>query len=134
MNAQNIFETITQYCSYGNRKYTRFGLRVMTDNPVTGESFVPIVGEMVENSFDWCDGGYTGNELDGTSAVKIMFDMDADEEFNTEIEMKINRALERVEDYAYNGKSIVLLGSNEDEEGNDPAEILMMDAVVLATW
>ena len=104
-------------------EYNFYGLRVMTENPVTCEPQLAEVGGYVENSYNWdCDGYIATEELEGVSAIIIKGEEGIDE------------AIKRVKQY-WSGQQIVLLGSIDAENGNDPYEIVMSNNdTVLAVW
>ena len=120
MNAQEIFETIND--NYSTTNY--FGLRALTQDPVTGEFESVQVGERVNNSFNWDDGGATDEMLNGASAIKIN-EADIDE---------IEQAIREMKPYLYNTKQVVLLGSESRDFGQDHHEIIMKNSTVLAVW
>ena len=104
-------------------EYNFYGLRVMTENPITGEAQIVEAGGIVENSYNWdCDGYIETEKLDGVSAIIIKGVEGIDE------------AIKRVKQY-WSGQQIVLLGSIDAENGNDPYEIVMSNNdTVLAVW
>ena len=95
-------------------KYNYYGLRVVGD--------ALAVGQVAPNSREWDDGELTGEELNGASAIALQ----------TDDERIIDRATNRL--VQYRGVQVVLLGAQHSEEGNDPDELVMEDAVVLAAW
>jgi hypothetical protein len=105
------------------KEYNFYGLRVMTENPVTGEDQVAEVGGYVENSYNWdCDGYIETEELEGVSAIIIKG------------EEGIEEAIKRAKPY-WSGQQVALLGSIDAENGNDPYEIIMSNHdTVLAVW
>ena len=87
-------------------EYDYIGFRVVNKN---NELYK--VGDVARRSRIWVDNEPTDEYLSGTCAV------------NSE---KIN-----LTGYGYFGDTILVLGSNNAEGGNDPGGIIMIDAVVL---
>ena len=52
-------------------EYEYYGIRILTENPKTGEVDDLKIGDEPPNSYTWSDGESTGDELDGTSALQI---------------------------------------------------------------
>ena len=125
MNAQEIQEIIEN----NRMQFGYFGIRAMTRNPKTDELSVAIVGEYVENSYDWSDRDYvdsTDDELGGTCAVGIDLDVEVEE-----VEEILNRFNGL---YCSSGQQVALLACDHREYGDDHREIVMQNAVVLAAW
>lgn len=88
-------------------RYAYIGIRVQDD------AYGMQAGQKVEhNSLVWIDGEETDEELDGVCAV------------NADVISQI--------DATYYGDTVVVLGSQRAEYGEDEGEIIMQDAVVLA--
>lgn len=90
--------------------YEFYGLRI------TGEALP--VGEIAPESRVWIDGEITDELLDGTSAVKVTAS-------------SIDRAMRMLS--IYPGAHLSLLGSFAMTYGEDDGEIVMREAVVLAS-
>ena len=120
MNAQEIFEIVKD--NYSTTNY--FGLRALTQDPITGEFESVQIGESVNNSFSWDDGNTTNEMLDGASAIKIN-EADMDE---------IEQAIREMEPYLHNAQQVVLLGSETCDLGQDHHEIIMKNNTVMAVW
>jgi len=73
------------------------------------------IGDTPNRSRVWIDGEPTDELLSGASAISID---------------KLSYTYDGYEGYL--GDTILILGSNNAEGGNDPGEIVMIDAVVLA--
>ena len=104
--------------------YSYIGIRVCTDD----ESYK--IGETCRNSYDWdyendCSSYNTDPaELDGTCAIKIdAEDMTIEEVVSLAKSMDVN----------YCGDQVILIGGYEMEYGADENEVIIKDAVVLAT-
>ena len=87
--------------------YAHLGLRIVDD--------LPPVGEVLPRSRAWDDGNPTDDLLPGTSALRITA-----------------RTLELAA--AYMGDYALLVGSHLCMYGDDPDELVMRDAVVLARF
>jgi hypothetical protein len=88
-------------------EYDYIGFRVVNNE-------VYRVGDIAKRSRVWVDGEPTDELLSGASAIsrdKLSYTCDGYE--------------------GYLGDTILILGSNNAEGGNDPGEIVMIDAVVL---
>lgn len=96
-NIMNRIEEIKE-----NSEYEYIGVRVQENEFTEGES--------LDNSFVWVDGEMTGEELDGTCAVKL------------EDAQLAN---------SYFGDHIAIIGSNSMEYGQDLGEIILRDAEVM---
>ena len=96
-NIMNRIEEIKE-----NSEYEYIGVRVQENEFTEGES--------LDNSFVWVDGEMTGEELDGTCAVKL-----EDAELAN----------------GYFGEHVALIGSNSIEYGQDLGEIILKDAEVM---
>ena len=124
MNAQEILNIIEK----NRMQYVYFGIRAMTRNPRTNEIPVAVVGDCIECSFVWDDRDYTDSTdemLNGTSAIKIYVDADAD---------AVGKAIKHLSEYTVDGEQVALLASQTMEFGKDRNEIVMQNAIVLATW
>jgi len=77
------------------------------------------VGDIAPKSYAWYDGESTGEELYGTAAVEVKKD-------------NIPTQLSKLEPYL--GNKVVLMGSYQYQHGEDKDEIVMKDAVILATF
>lgn len=104
-------------------KYRCYGLR--TDDRELS------VGDKVGNSHDLYDNydpeyDHYGEELDGTSATGfgyLWYDEDDMEE--------VEKAL-KIQEHYYRGAHQYLIAGDDDEYGDDEAEIIIRDAVVVA--
>ena len=124
MNTQEILNLIEK----NRMQYGYFGIRAMTRNPKTNEMPVAVVGGCVECSFVWDDRDYTDSTdemLNGTSAIKIDVDADAD---------VVGKAIKHLSEYTLDGEQVAFLASQTMEFGEDRNEIVMQSAIVLATW
>lgn len=106
--------------------YEIIGIRHITPD----ESYK--VGDIARNSYDW---DYENDlssfqtspvELDGTCAYSTDIDINFDDE--NEIEEKLITALEASRIYS---GTVVILGGNDYEYGNDDNEVIIEDAEVL---
>ncbi len=102
--------------------YNYLGVRALQDD----EDYK--VGEITRNSLDWdaendCS---SDQELSGICAVEV--DMDDD---NRERAIEETLAFVRAN---YWGGTAVLLGAHGTEHGNDPSEIIMRNAQVIAIY
>lgn len=116
MNSEQLNETIEQ------SGFTSIGLRVMT-----GGAKIE-VGDALDNSFVWEDGDCTTEQLDGACALDLEFDgWDIDEE-------RFNKMMDQAKQYALlsNDEQIVIIGGDESYEGNDPDEVVILDAECIA--
>lgn len=121
----NAFE-IKKIIDDNRNEYCYFGLRAMTQNPITGENTLVSVNDILAESFDWADGESLGRELNGASALAI--DLDAEIK---DIE-KVITAVKKL--YSWSVKQIVVCASMVMEYGEDNNEIIMHNAVVLEVW
>jgi hypothetical protein len=121
MNASEI-KTIIEA---NNNEYGYFGIRAMMQNPLTGENQIVEVDDILQNSYVWEDGETTGEELNGTCALKLNYDAELSE---------IDYTLKNVNVYSWNVKQFVLLGASRADYGTDANEIILENAVVLAAW
>ncbi len=98
--------------------FNKIALRVMTGGKVVKP------GDKLDNSFVWVDGVATDEELEGTCGIDCGFD-GFDE--LTELDKAMSVASN------YEGQ-LVLIGSNSPDcyEGNDPGEVVMPNAEVIA--
>lgn len=96
-NIMNRVEEIKE-----NSEYEYIGVRVQENEFTEGES--------LDNSFVWVDGEMTGEELDGTCAVKL-----------EDVELAAR----------YFGDHIAIIGSNSMVYGQDLGEIILRDAEVM---
>ena len=88
-------------------EYDYIGFRVVNNE-------VYRVGDIAKRSRVWVDGEPTDELLSGASAIskdKLSYTYDGYE--------------------GYLGDTILILGSNNAEGGNDPGEIVMIDAIIL---
>jgi hypothetical protein len=93
-------------------EYDYVGFRVVN---AANESYK--IGDIVRPSRVWVDGEPTDEYLNGACAISID---------------KLAYAYDGYNEYeGYIGDTILVLGSNNAEGGNDPGEIVMIDAVVL---
>ncbi len=107
-------QEIKQIMDDSRGQYNYFGVRSMTQNPVTSEQPVAVVGESIANSYNWYDGDSTGEKINGVCALAV----DADDSI-----AKIEKVLARSK--MYHGEQIVLLGSMYSEYGEDAGEVIM---------
>lgn len=106
-------------------EYEHYGLRVVTDSPYKRKAVRLKVGRVAPRSYVWDDNCTTSERLRGASAIEIYLP-----DWPTSCE----RAIERLRMYRHNGSQVVLLGSEFADCGEDDGEIVMRDAVVLASW
>tara|TARA_R110002126_G_scaffold1757_4_gene10569 strand:- start:2633 stop:4234 length:1602 start_codon:yes stop_codon:yes gene_type:complete len=100
-----------------------FGVRIMSENPTTGEKTFSKVGDSINNSFDFEDGLSTGKELDGVSTIGIDYDgFDV-----TDIEGSLNE----LTPYLKTGDEAVLVGGVGSREGNDIGESIISSPRVI---
>jgi len=104
-----------------------FGVRVMTDTP-SGKPVTLLVGDDVNNSFEWVDGEHTDDELDGVSTIG--FDVD---QIDGEIDFdSYNSAIKMLDQYG-DGQVVVVGGQhNIDAIHNDIGEYVINSAVVIS--
>ena len=121
MNAKQIKKIIEN----NKYEYNYFGLRAMTRDPMTGKYPKQLgVGDETDNSYAWEDGEPTEDELNGTCALGIDRDAEADE---------IEAAIKNLR--MYDAKQVVLIGSRYQDYGSDEGEVIMSGwPTVLATW
>lgn len=112
-----IFE-VTNLLSKGIYDY--YGIRVNSKNPITGKTPKIKVGGKTKKSYYQPD-GVTTSHSHGTSAIRVT-------------SSGLDAALKDVSVYHRNGLDILLIGSNSANEGNDPGEIEMQDATILAIY
>ena len=92
------------------QEYEYYGLRLVPfDQQVK-------VGEKVADSFVWIDNSCTGEKLNGASAIEVDSDT-------------VDYAINLLDDGGYTDGTIVLIGSDEAETGNDEGEIVLEDAM-----
>jgi hypothetical protein len=102
--------------------HRHYGLRVITDNPKTGEFDTPEVGHVLPKSYHWEDDNSTGRKMGGTSTFRIpgrLTPKDAERFISA---------------YGTNGYHVVLVGSDKAKHGQDRGEAVMKDPVVLKVW
>jgi hypothetical protein len=108
ITATSLRQALSEY------DYAWFGLRVL--------NALPRDGSKLEPSRRWDDNEVTGDELSGTSAIRV-----------DDREGSIAQALKDIEPYP--GKYVVLLGSDDEAgSGEDAGEILLKDPIVLERW
>lgn len=98
-------------------QYQSYGVRVIAKNPKTGKQDNYKIGDILPPSFYQPDGETTDEELSGTSAIQI----DSKGHYKGDLG-----------DYEHLGNQIVLIGSDNSQEGNDIGEIEMKNPKVLA--
>lgn len=102
-----------------------FGLRVMTDNPVTGKTYKLKKGDYLEDSFDWGDSfGDETFRLEGTSTIGLNYDGFDVEDLKSNLKEIIAYRPDETQD-------IVLVGGRSSYEGNDIGEKIIVDGEVL---
>jgi hypothetical protein len=103
-----------------SNEYNIYGLRINSKNPKTGKHVKVKIGDIAESSYYQPDGKITDTEH-GTSALWL-----ADSN-------SIDEIMDEIEKYKSLGDEILLLGTNNNtNEGNDPGEIEMTNAKILA--
>lgn len=108
------------------QEYECYGLRVLPDDQTDEFS----VGDELPNSHVWEEGTRTEDELDGVSALHVS---SPSEGINTGSEEELHDVFARAIE-GYDGRQVVLVGSNGVAGGNDPGEIVMTEGVVLAIF
>lgn len=98
--------------------YDYYGLRRMTRDPITGEEITVGVGESPGWSYRWDDGETTDEPLYGTCALDVR-------------ELGLGAALDLLR--AYGGGQVVLLAGYSASRGADDHELIIHDAIVVAT-
>ena len=98
-------------------KYNYYAIRTICDD----ECYK--IGDICRNSYDWdmendISGYYTGTALDGTCGTEVV---DGD----------VDAAIKKHREMRYMGASIVLIGGDTAEFGNDDGEIIIADAEVV---
>lgn len=84
------------------------------------------VGDILPPSYRWEDGNNTGEEMDGTSAIRAAL-MDCAAEVD-EVDIVLRRVA------IYRGSRIALLAAPHAMGGEDQGEIVMHEPVVVAIW
>jgi hypothetical protein len=102
------FELISDRLPISASDYDYIGFRVEM-SPISYK-----IGDIVQPSRVWVDGEPTDEYLNGACAISID---------------KLSYAYDGYEGYL--GDTILILGSNNAEGGNDPGEIVMIDPIVL---
>ena len=100
-----------------------FGVRVASDNPLSGDEINYQVGDSLPNSYEWVDGLTTSDELDGTCALMIDFDG-----FDVGY---IEDSIKELAPYKPLGSQVVLIGGSGSYQGADDGETVISNAVVL---
>lgn len=108
-------------------EYDYYGVRVIASGSELDAGDIAPVSHYIP------DGEFTDDELYGASAIQIeqnRWNRDEDDiaRFREQLLASITVVLQ------YEGPQLVLLGAESVSEGNDPGEIEMRDAVVLAAF
>ncbi len=107
-------------------EYDRYGLRV-TEDPLT-------VGEIAPHSWNWRDGNWTDEPLDGASAMSLdLATRDGVGSIPWALEGAGYRLRDGFHPYYY-GENVSLIGGNHYTYGDDAGEIILPDGVVLSSW
>ena len=100
----------------GRGEYNEYGLRVC--GPVK-------VGDVLEDSRRWVDGHPTSECCEGTSTIGLRAGAS---------QHQVDQALNQLAQYRVQGKTAVLVGAYRGRAGEDPAESLLDQPVVLKRW
>ena len=126
-NAVAVSRQIAQAIQDDDDPYADYGLRVI---PPEADVVVQ-PGDELPPSNQWDDGTDTGEALDGTSAVRI--DSDTEDAALKAIRLIGAHGKPGPNGYYY-GDQVVLIKGQKSGVGEDVGEILLNDAVVVATW
>ena len=126
-NAVAVSRQIAQAIQDDDDPYADYGLRVI---PPEADVVVQ-PGDELPPSNQWDDGTDTGEALDGTSAVRI--DSDTEDAALKAIRLIGAHGKPGPNGYYY-GDQVVLIKGKKSGVGEDVGEILLNDAVVVATW